>query len=102
MVLPKLKRRLNAKNTLSDHDSIHRHRNLNYTERSMIARHRNFNVPKICKITVHAHFGDLVGLYTGLYSAMGELIIRHKIMVVTSFVSSKEKKKNRDRIKRSK
>ena len=28
MVLPKLKRHPNAKNTLSDHDSIHRHRNL--------------------------------------------------------------------------
>ena len=52
MVLPKLKRQLNAKNTLSDQDSIHGHRNLNYTERSVIARYRNFNAPKICKITV--------------------------------------------------
>ena len=52
MVLPKLKRRLNEKNTLNDHDSIHGHRNLNDTERSAIARHRNFNAPKICKITV--------------------------------------------------
>ena len=52
MVLPKLKRHLNAENTLSDHDSIHGHRNLNDTERSAIARHRNFNAPKICKITV--------------------------------------------------
>ena len=52
MVLPKLKRHLNAENTLSDHDSIHWHRNLNDTERSAIARHRNFNAPKICKITV--------------------------------------------------
>ena len=41
---------LNAKNTFSDHDSIHGHRNLNY-ERSVIARHRNFNSPKMCKIT---------------------------------------------------
>ena len=49
MVLPKLKRHLNAKNTLSDHDSVHEHRN---SERSAIARHRNFNAPKICKITV--------------------------------------------------
>ena len=55
MVLKKLKRHLNAKNTLSDHDSIHGHRNLNYTERSAIARHRNFNAPKICKITVLGH-----------------------------------------------
>ena len=53
MVLSKLKRHLNAKNTLREHGSIHRHRNLNYTERSAIARHRNFNAPKICKITVH-------------------------------------------------
>ena len=52
MVLPKLKRHLNAKDTLSDHDSIHGHRNLNDTERSAIARHRSFNAPKICKITV--------------------------------------------------
>ena len=37
------------KNTLSDHDSIHEHRNLNYIERSAIARHRNFNAPKIFK-----------------------------------------------------
>ena len=51
MALPKLKRHLNAKNTLSDR-SIHGHRKLNYTERSAIARHRNFNAPKICKITV--------------------------------------------------
>ena len=52
MVSPKLKRHLNSKNTLSDHDSIHGHRNLNYNERSAIARHRNFNAPKICKNTV--------------------------------------------------
>ena len=52
MVLPKLKRHLNAKNTLSDHDSIHGHRNLNDTERSAIARHQSFNALKICKITV--------------------------------------------------
>ena len=52
MVSSKLKRHLNAKNTFSGHDSIHGHRNLNYTERSTIARHRNFNAPKICKITV--------------------------------------------------
>ena len=47
-----LKRHLNAKNTLSDHDSIHGHRNLNETERWVIARYRNFNAPNICKITV--------------------------------------------------
>ena len=39
---------------MSNHDRIHGHRNLNYTERSVIARHRNFNAPKICKITVNA------------------------------------------------
>ena len=33
-----LKRHLNAKNTLSGHDSIHGHRNLNETEHSVIAR----------------------------------------------------------------
>ena len=43
---------LNVKNTWSDHDSIHAHRNLNYTDCFAIARHRNFNAPKICKITV--------------------------------------------------
>ena len=54
MVLPKIKRHLNEKkNTLSDNDSIHGHRNSNKTERSIIARHRNFNPPKNCKITVH-------------------------------------------------
>ena len=53
MVLPNLKRHLKEKNTLSDHDSIHGHRNLNETERSVIARYRNFNAPKICKITVY-------------------------------------------------
>ena len=52
MVLPKIKRHLNAKNTLSDHGSIHGHRNLNYTEPSAITRHWNFNAPKICKNTV--------------------------------------------------
>ena len=52
MVLPNLKRHLKEKNTLSDHDSIHGHRNLNENERSVIARYRNFNAPKICKITV--------------------------------------------------
>ena len=31
---------------MSDHDSIHGHRNLNETERSAIARYRNFNIPK--------------------------------------------------------
>ena len=44
----------NEKNALSDNDSIHRHRNLNDTERSVIAHHQNFNTPKICKFTVHA------------------------------------------------
>ena len=52
MVLPKLKRHLNAKNTLNAHDSIRIHRNLIETERSVIACYRNFNAPKICKITV--------------------------------------------------
>ena len=64
MVLPKLKRHLNAENTLSDHDSIHRHRNLNNTERSAITRPRNFNAPKFCKITVCvALFSQLNILY---------------------------------------
>ena len=40
------------RSALSEHDSIHGHRNLNKTERSVIARCRNFNAPKICKITV--------------------------------------------------
>ena len=54
MVLPKLKRHLNAKNTLSNHNSIHGHRNLNYIERSAIARHRNFKgeVRAICRFWV--------------------------------------------------
>ena len=47
-----IKKTPKCENTLSDHDSIHRHRNLNCTERSVIARHQNFNAPKICKITV--------------------------------------------------
>ena len=51
MVLPKLKRHLNEKDTLIDHASIHEHRNLNGTERSAIGRYQNFNAPKICKIT---------------------------------------------------
>ena len=59
MVLPKSKRHLNAKNTLSDHHRIHGHRNLNYTERSVIARHRNFNASKICKITVPEKVAEL-------------------------------------------
>ena len=52
MVLPKLNRHLNEKNTWSDRGSIHEHQNLNHTERSVIAHYRNFNAPKICKITV--------------------------------------------------
>ena len=52
MVLPKLKRHLNAKNTLSDPDSINGHRNLSETERPMIAQYRNLNAQKICKLTV--------------------------------------------------
>ena len=52
MVLPDIKRHLNEKNALSDNDSIHGHRNLNDTERSLVARHRNFNAPKICQLTV--------------------------------------------------
>ena len=50
--LRKYRPRPKCENTLMDHDSIHRHRNLNYTKRSAIARHRNFNTPKICKTTV--------------------------------------------------
>ena len=58
MVLPKLKRHLNAKNTLSEHDNISRHRNLNETERSVIVQYRNLNAPKICKITaLHVQCG---------------------------------------------
>ena len=52
MALPKLKRHLNEKNSLSNRGSIHGHQNLNETECSAITRHRNFNAPKICKITV--------------------------------------------------
>ena len=52
LVLPKWKRHRNAKKALSDHDSIHGHRHLNETERSVIARYWNFNAPKICNITV--------------------------------------------------
>ena len=58
MVLPELKRHLNEKNTLKDHDTIHRHQNLNLTERSVIARYRNLNTPKICKFTVHFSMPD--------------------------------------------
>ena len=41
------------KKTLSDHNSIHGHRNLNETECSVITQYQNFNAPKICKITVY-------------------------------------------------
>ena len=53
MVLLKLKRHQNEKNTLTDHGSTHRHRNLNETERS--ARNRNFDAPKIYKIAAAAN-----------------------------------------------
>ena len=46
MVIPKLKRYQNEKNTLSDHGSIHKHRNFNETERPAIARFRKFNAPE--------------------------------------------------------
>ena len=51
--LDQLKSRSN-KNTSRDHDSIHGHRNLNKTERSL---HQNLNAPKICKITVSCVVG---------------------------------------------
>ena len=47
-----IKIHLNEKNTLSDHDRIHGHRNLNETERFGIALYQNFNTSKIYKITV--------------------------------------------------
>ena len=37
-----IKKTPKCENTLSDHNSIHGHRNLNYTKRSAIARHRKF------------------------------------------------------------
>ena len=54
MVLPKLKRHLNKKNTLNDHGSIHDPQTPKFkqTEHSVIARYRNFNALKICKNTV--------------------------------------------------
>ena len=44
-----MKKTPKCENTLSDHDSVHRHRNLNYTQRPATAHHRNFNAPKICR-----------------------------------------------------
>ena len=46
LVYWKFKRHLNEKNTFSDHDSIHGHRNLNETELFVIARCRNFKHTK--------------------------------------------------------
>ena len=63
LVLPKLKRHVTEKNTLSNQDSNPGHRKLNETDRSVIARYRNFNAPKICKITVSpstkSHFSSI-------------------------------------------
>ena len=59
MILPKLKRHRNAKNTLNDHNGIHGHRNLIETEGSVIARNRNFNALKICKITACLFFNGI-------------------------------------------
>ena len=73
MVLPNLKRHLKEKNTLSDHDSIHGHRNLNETERSVIAHYRNFNAPKICKITVVKRSGLVTGMRLYRFSVSDEL-----------------------------
>ena len=39
-------------NTLSDHSSIHRHRNISQTKLFVIACYRNFTAPKIYKTTV--------------------------------------------------
>ena len=47
-----IKKTPKCENALSDYDSSHQLRNLNYTERSAVARHRNLNAPKICKVTV--------------------------------------------------
>ena len=49
---PALKGHLNEKIAWSDYGSIHKHRNLNETERSVFARYWNFNAPKNFKITV--------------------------------------------------
>ena len=82
-------------NTFSGHDSIHGHRNLNETERSVIARYRNFNAPKICKITVpHDHtctawcseIGSLTSLdapelHVHAFSDVGELISLHQAVI---------------------
>ena len=38
--------------TTRDRVDVRGHRNLNFTECSVIARYRNFNAPKFCKITV--------------------------------------------------
>ena len=48
--------KVNGKSTLSDHGSIHRHRNV--TKRSAIARFWNFNAPKTCKITAHLNLSN--------------------------------------------
>ena len=39
--------------TIRDHVGVRGHRNLNFTEWSVISRYQNFNAPKICKITVY-------------------------------------------------
>ena len=67
MVPPKLKRHLNAKNTLSDHDNIRADRNLNETERlrSEIGPRRNFNAPKIYEITIPCKIIQKTGRKSG-------------------------------------
>ena len=41
--------------TTRDHVDVGGHRNLNFTEWSVISHYRNFNAPKICKITVKSY-----------------------------------------------
>ena len=53
---------------------------LKFTEGTVYRR-----IPLASPRLKHAHFGDLVGLYTG------RLLNRHKIMVVTIFLTCEEK-----------
>ena len=76
------------KNALSNHDRIHKHRNLNETERSMIARLRNFNPLKICKVTVMASYLTSHGWPPDLLTEIGLSIFasfytsRHCLIVI--------------------
>ena len=99
-----IKKTPKCENTLSDHDRIHRHRNLNYTERSVIARRRNFNAPKICKITVQPgamKIGSLMSLdacNSGASSDVREPISLHRAVYRWALETSKcknEAKKER-------